>query len=151
MPFYWSYNAIPELASLPKARRKAIWKECCQQVRTPKLRALIWGWLVANLFLISIPALCIPDPQFRALRPARLLYQLVVALLLWPVGTHFRIILMLPEIRRRVGGLCLQCGYDLRASKERCPECGTTFSAPTPSTPGRGASGSNDSRPTLGS
>jgi hypothetical protein len=47
---------------------------------------------------------------------------------LWPVAVGCAII---AYDRRRVSGdrkiagECMNCGYDLRASSDRCPECGT--------------------------
>ena len=55
-----------------------------------------------------------------------LAFALAPAFCLWQTRRHFK-------ARRRLAlNLCPTCGYDLRASSERCPECGSVIIKATP-------------------
>ncbi len=64
-------------------------------------------------------------------RTRHLFYRNGVLIPLWIPTLAFGVLaLSLPLHRRRKRkklGLCLKCGYDLRASKNRYPECGEEF------------------------
>jgi hypothetical protein len=63
---------------------------------------------------------------FRAMDRERILlipdYFVALVTMILP-GAWMR--LVLPRLRKPCPGKCRSCGYDLRASPERCPECGT--------------------------
>jgi len=50
---------------------------------------------------------------------------LLIPPLLWAILIVVRYRRNLLDVRRR-NGICVMCGYDLRATPERCPECGAT-------------------------
>ena len=67
-------------------------------------------------------------PRILGFRFAHNTLMSVIEIPHWAIA----LLLILPSViliwrrrHRREGNYCTDCGYDLRASKDRCPECGT--------------------------
>ena len=61
---------------------------------------------------------------------AQVYHPILAVVLAWPLVPYCLVCRRRQTARKRLAaGLCCRCGYDLRASKEQCPECGSAVPA----------------------
>ena len=95
------------------------------------------GLIVLSLGYIRVSDMIDPIgnrlPPGRSARAVVFPYWVVVALLaMWPIRRAWRELRTKRELRRQLQGLCPRCGYDMRFTPDRCPECGLKLSALPP-------------------
>ncbi|MEI8197491.1 MAG: hypothetical protein WCI73_16470 [Phycisphaerae bacterium] len=130
-PFAWSYERSDY------AKNRAImqqfpawwhgdnsWWESIGWRVTSRQRFL--GFEVAHGTYIPEFRLQIPTSPFQLYQVP--LWTLILPPLIPPICWAFA---FSRRKRRLRSGLCVTCGYDLRASKTRCPECGSPIPVPT--------------------
>ncbi len=94
----------------------------------PQTWECVWLDAAGFVFCTGNPVTCQYDRYFRVSVPYWFiaLAFLVIPTIWWFSYRRRRRIRTLPKNR------CVRCGYDIRASRERCPECGTPVSAQPP-------------------
>ena len=87
-----------------------------------------WGCLGIYVGLLDGTLKFDPWTPLMRERTVQVSYWLLLMVSLVPGGiAAYRAAKAARRDRRRRRGLCVACGYDLRESKDRCPECGTAI------------------------
>jgi len=120
MGIYWRLKSVPELKGLDRQRRIELFNRVKSHLLFIRL-----AWFGVFFLLICL------YPILAALRhwtPPHygVNWILLACSYIW-IGLFFPVLIAKarPHMKRIQEGCCPVCGYDLRATPDRCPECGT--------------------------
>jgi hypothetical protein len=125
----WLFDSTPGLAHVPADEAARLWQKAVAQAkRGPHLFVF-----PAALFFCSVifPQMIVPHlnvPQRGLGHWSILLGATLIVSLLTTTGYMVLVSRRSREYLRaelRAAGRCVECGYDLRETPQRCPECGT--------------------------
>jgi hypothetical protein len=113
--------ATPDFSGLPEPEQEAISEECNR-------RALSRGWVrwaVGGANMVGMATSLIVSRRYGGWT-GLVVTGATAGLVLGWVQVQIMSRATLPHLRdeARRRGMCPNCGYDLRATRERCPECG---------------------------
>jgi hypothetical protein len=120
-------DSLPGLSELPRGQRYRLlgWCHLCSFLDWRTWAGLLLAVAMAILGQIAVRY---TFPAFTTRQAP--LYGCSGAVAAWLVGSHLswkiRVHVVQKLVRKRFPQLCQICGYDLRATEGRCPECGTT-------------------------
>jgi hypothetical protein len=127
MSWHWTVHSLPELKHLSWSERNRLaykyWREPFRSLRI----LLIGCTLLAAMALLNVAVIFYIPTVLR--HPVGLVVFIVASPACVLAMNFFTIPLLRPHLRAEIGGLCLTCGYDIRATSVQCPECGTPVPA----------------------